>query len=264
MSVLRSKREVAFTEFERQMSNICKELKARLSTLPVRYHKYLDRKIYEPASHAFEAVIIANEKNAHNDKERQKRDALFRAALAEIGKLQKPLLAYWNIKDSKEGGMKQIADMIGREYGLIYGILGRKDVPPMIVTLQKKKMEELLFLGKMSELHKYCYQKIGHAPNDCTDFISARIADFADSALYHVVMANRKQPETRQEADEREKHLQSATDCLNGMQRPMLALWNLLDYSENTMNEWAGLLDEEIKLLEGLKKADKARYKDLK
>ena len=119
MSVLKRNREIAYTEFERQMCNICKELKARLSTLPVRYHKYLDRKIYEPASRAFEAVIIANEKNAYNDRERQKRDALFHAALADIGKLQKPLLAYWNIKDSKEGGMMQIADMIGREYGLI-------------------------------------------------------------------------------------------------------------------------------------------------
>ena len=264
MSVLKRNREIAYTEFERQMCNICKELKARLSTLPARYHKYLDRKIYEPASRAFEAVILANEKNAYNDKERQKRDALFYAALADIGKLQKPLLAYWNIKDSKEGGMKQIADMIGREYGLIYGILDRKDVPPMIVTLPKKKMQELLFLGKMSELHKYCYQKIGHAPNDCTDFISARIADFADTALYHVVLANHKQPETRQEAEKRAEHLQGAIDCLNGMQRPMLALWNLIEYSENTMDEWAGLLDEEIRLLEGLKKSDKARYKGLK
>jgi len=44
----------------------------------------------------------------------------------------------------------------------------------------------------------------------------------------------------------------------------MLALWNLMDYSENTMDEWSGLLDEEIRLLEGLKKSDKARYKGLK
>ena len=70
MSVLKRNREIAYTEFERQMCNICKELKARLSTLPARYHKYLDRKIYEPASRAFEAVILANEKNAYNDKER--------------------------------------------------------------------------------------------------------------------------------------------------------------------------------------------------
>lgn len=263
MAVIRRKRAVAYTEFERQMENICKELKSRLASLPARYHKYLDRRIYEPASHAYSAVILANEQAANDEQGQAKRLTLFCAALEQLGKLQKPLLAYWNIKDSKEGGMKQIADMISREYALIYGVMRRKDRPPMLLTLPKQKIKNLQFLGVMCALHKYTYQKIGHAPNDCTDFISKQIAEFADTALYHVVLANYKIPTTRQEAEVRARHLQSAIDCLNGMQRPMLALWNLMEYSEKTMDDWAGLLDEELKLLEGLKKADKARYKGL-
>lgn len=263
MAVLRRKRAGAYTEFERQMGKICTEAKNRLNTLPTRYRKYLSRKIYEPASRAYEALILANEKAARNEAEQRKRTALFNTAVSQLVMLQKPLLAYWNIKDTSEGGMDQLANMINREFGLIYGVSGRKDMPPMILTLPKKKLKSLLFLSVMCDLHKYTYQKIGHAPKDCTDFISARIADFCDTALYHVVLANRKIPETRQEADDREAHLQSAIECLNGMQRPMLALWNIMDYSENTMDEWAGLLDEEIKLLEGLKKADKTRYKGL-
>lgn len=263
MAVIRRKRAVAYTEFERQTENICKELKSRLESLPARYHKYLDRRIYEPASHAYSAVILANEQETRDEQGQAKRLSLFCTALEQLGKLQRPLLAYFNIKDSKEGGMKQIADMVNREYGLLYGVMGRKDKPPMFLTLPKQKIKNLQFLGVMCRLHKYTYQKIGHAPNDCTDFISMRIAEFADTALYHVVMANHKIPTTRQEADARAQHLQSAIDCINGMQRPMLALWNLMEYSEKTMDEWAGLLDEELKLLEGLKKADKARYKGL-
>lgn len=263
MAVIRRKRAIAYTEFERQMENICKELKSRLGSLPARYHKYLDRRIYEPASHAYSAVILANEQETRDGQGQAKRLSLFHAALEQLSKLQKPLLAYFNIKDSKEGGMEQLASMINREYGLIYGVMGRKDKPPMFLILPKQKIKNLQFLGVMCRLHKYTYQKIGHAPNDCTDFISQRIAEFVDTALYHVVAANHKIPATRQEADARARHLQSAIDCINGMQRPMLALWNLMDYSEKTMDEWAGLLDEELKLLEGLKKADKARYKGL-
>ena len=264
MAVLRRKRAVAFSEFERQMGNLCKELKARLNTLPARYKKFLNHRIYEPASHAYSAVIIANEQNSRDSSGAKRRTAMLHEALAQLAKLQKPLLAYWNLKDSTEGGMKQVVDMVNREYALIYGVLNRKEVPPMILTLPKRKAKELLFLGKMCELHRYTYQRIGHAPNDCTDFISMQIAEFVDSALYHVVMANHKMPETKDEADRRMQHLTSAVDCLNGLQRPILALWNLMDYSERIMDEWAGLLDEEIKLLEGLKKADRTRYKDLK
>lgn len=264
MAVLRRKRAVAFSEFERQMGNLCKELKARLNTLPSRYKKFLSRRIYEPANHAYSAVIIANEQNSRDSTGAKRRTAMFVEALGLLSKLQKPLLSYWNLKDSSEGGMKQVADMVNREYALIYGVMGRKDAPPMIVTLPKRKAKELLFLGKMCELHRYTYQRIGHAPNDCTDFISMQIAEFVDSALCHVVVANHRIPETKEEAERRIQHLTAAVDCLNGMQRPMLALWNLMDYSERIMDEWAGLLDEEIKLLEGLKKADKTRYKDLK
>lgn len=134
----------------------------------------------------------------------------------------------------------------------------------MIVALPKSKIQRLAFLQKMSELHKYTYQKIGHAPNDCKDFISGKIADYIDTALCAVVLANHKIPETRAEADKRAGHLQAAIDSLNAMQRPLLALWNIMEYSENTMDEWAGLLDEELKILEGLKKADQARYKDIR
>jgi len=263
MAVLRRNRNVAFCEFERQMMNICRELKSRLGSLPARYHKYLDRRIYEPANQAYSAVIRANELNNKNSGARKKRQELFLESLQCLAKLQRPMLAYWNIKDSSEGGMEQMADMINREFGLLYGVMNRTEVPPMFLTLPKRKVKELAFLRTMSALHKYCYQKIGHAPDGCTDFIGRQIAEFADAALYHVVAANRKMPETKLEADQRARHLQEAIDNLNALQRPILALWNLMEYSEKTMDEWAGLLDEELKLLEGLKKADKARYSGL-
>lgn len=263
MAVLRRKRAVAFTEFERQMANICKELNARLNTLPARYHKYLDRRIYEPANQAYTDTILANEQNSSTPGAIEKRRTFFEDALLCLAKLQPPLLAYWNLKDSSEGGMDHLADMVNREYALIYGVMKRTEAPPMMLTLPRQKAKELQFIKTMCDLHKYSYQKIGHAPAGCTDFIGQQLAALADAALYHVIAANRKMPETKQEALQRAQHLQEAIDSLNGMQRPVLALWNLMDYSERTMDEWAGLIDAELKLLEGLKKADKGRFSAL-
>lgn len=264
MSVLRSKRKTAFSEFERQMGIIVRHTSDRLNSVPMRYRKFIYPKIYDPTNRAYTDVILANEQNVKTPEGSRQRSALFTDALRAILSLQKPLLSLWNILDIREDGAKQWADMLNREIALIFGVTKREEVQPMIVALPKSKIQRLAFLQKMAELHKYTYEKIGHAPNHCKDFLSGRIADHIDTALCSVVLANHKIPETRTDAEKRERYIQAAIDSLNAMQRPLLALWNIMDYSEKTMDDWAGLIDEELKLLEGLKKADRARYKDLR
>ena len=134
----------------------------------------------------------------------------------------------------------------------------------MFHTLKKGKFQRLAFLGKMAELHRYTFQKTAHAPNDAFDALSVRIDDFATNALYDVVMANDREPKTRAQAQTRDAYLKDAIDNLNAMQRPMVGLWNIMQYSENIMDEWAGMIDEEIRILVGLRDADRARYKNLR
>lgn len=237
----------------------------RLRSVPARYHKFFDTRIFDPVSRAYAETILANEANGRTEQGRAERTALLNDAVRQLCKLQAPMLGYFSVMESKEGGAQQWADAINTEFRLLYALLKKEETPPMIITLPKKdKVKRLAFISVMLALHKYTYQKIGHAPNVCKDSISIKIAEFADAALCGVVLANRKQPATRAEAQAREANLQSAIDNLNGMQRPLLALWNVVDYSENTMDEWAGLLNEELKILEGLKKADTARYKQLR
>lgn len=263
MSVLRSKRKVAFSEFERQMANICRYTSDRLNAVPSRYRKFLYPKVYNPMNAAYTNLILANEQSARTKRGIEKRAIHFDVALKWVMSMQKPMLALWNIIDVKEESCKQWTEMFNKEIALIFGAAKKQEVQPMFVALPKSKMQKLVFLGKMAELHKFTYQKIGHAPEHCKDLLSCKIADFIDSALYCVVMANHKIPETKAEAQKRLEYIESAIDNLNGMQRPLLALWNIMDYSEKIMDDWAGLLSEELKILEGLKKADINRYKDL-
>lgn len=264
MSVLRSKRKTAYTEYLHNMAVICRYTKERLNPVPARYRKFICPKVYEPCSRGYTAAILANEQR-NTDEGKARRVALLESALKEMLKLQKPLIAAWNILGTEYESAGRWADIINREIGLLVGAMRNgKELPNMIVTLpRKEKIARLAFLKTMCDLHKYTYGKIGHAPNGCKDFISMKIAEFADAALCAVILANSKIPETKADAKRREDYINAAIDNLNGMQAPLLALWNLMDYSERIMDEWAGLLSDELKLLEGLKKADRERFKNL-
>lgn len=264
MSVLKNKRKTAFSEFERQMLLLCRYTKDRLNSVPARYKKFINPKIYDPTNKAATAVILANEQNSRTAQGQKRRLVMFKAAVQQLVSLQKPLLAAWNLLGIEEESTARWADMINREFALIWGVTKWKEAQPMIIALPKRKMEKLEFLKTMAELHRYTYMKIGHAPTHCKDTISDRIADFVNTALCEIVLANHKIPETKAEATERAAHIQSAIDSLNGLQRPLLALWLIQDYSENEMDEWAGLIDKELRLLEGLKTAEAERYKNLK
>lgn len=265
MSVLRSRRGIAYSEFERNMWKLHINLESRMQALPARYKKHVCDKLYIPLNRAYNALIIADEQKGSAAAAKEKRQKHFKLAMKYIMQMEKPLLSFCNIRDVSDAGLEEINGAINREIALIYGVTGwPKEGKPVFHTLKKDKFKKLAFLGKMAELHRYTFQKTSHAPNGCFDALSTRIDDFATNALYAVVMANEKQPETRAEAQRRDAWLKEAIDNLNGMQRPMVGLWNIIEYSEATMDEWAGMIDEEIRILTGLREADRARYKDLR
>lgn len=75
MAVLRSKRTLAYSEFERQMAKIHKDLSERMHALPARYKKHVCKKLYEPMNRAYDALILSDEQKGHSktaDEKRQK------------------------------------------------------------------------------------------------------------------------------------------------------------------------------------------------
>lgn len=265
MSVLKNKRNTAFSEFERQAMNLVTYTKERLNRLPSRYEYFILPRIYNPINKALAELIFANEIYGFNEASCKKRNEHFQTAVWCLQNTQKPLFSAWNILDVEEESSLNWANKINIVIALIWGVTKwNKREMPMIIPLPKKKMQKLEFLKTMGELHLYTYKKIGHAPRYCRDTLSSEIAMFIDTALYEIIIANYKQPTTKAEAQARAEHLQAAIDNLNALQRPLFALWLVQDYSEHEMNDWSGLIDKELKLLEGLKKSDVTRFKSLK
>ena len=264
MGVIRSKRGVAYSEFERNMWGIHNDLEARMHALPSRYKKHICDKLYEPMNQCYNALIIADEQKGSAEAAKEKRQKYFKAAMVYLIRMEKPMMAFFNIRDVSEGGAEAIEKALNYEIALIYGAAGwPKEEKPVFHILDRRKFKRLAFLGNMSKLHKYTFQKTAHAPNDCFDALSVRIDDFCTNALYDVAMANLREPRTKKEAETRDAWLKDAIDNLNAMQRPMVGLWNIMDYSEKIMDEWSGMIDEEIRILTGLREADRNRYKNL-
>ena len=61
MGVLRSRRAIAYSEFERHMWKIHINLESRMHALPARYKKHVCDKLYAPLSRAYDALIMADE-----------------------------------------------------------------------------------------------------------------------------------------------------------------------------------------------------------
>ena len=264
MGVLRSKRGIAYSEFERNMWKIHIDLENRMHALPVRYKKHICDRLYEPMNRAYNALIIADEQKGSASAAKDKRQKYFTMGIHYLMQMEKPLMAFFNIREISENGAESIEKAMNYEIALIWGVTGwPKEEKPVFHILNKTKFKRLAFLGKMAELHRYTFQKTAHAPNDCFDALSVRIDDFATNALYDVVMANVREPRTREEARTRDAWLKDAIDNLNAMQRPMVGLWNIMQYSEKIMDEWAGMIDEEIRILTGLREADRKRYSGL-
>lgn len=265
MGVLRSRRGIAYSEFERNMEILHKNLADRMHALPARYKKHLCEPLYEPMNRCLNALIIADEQKGSAQAAKEKRQKYFRLGMHHLMRMEKPLIAFCIIRDVSDGGMDEIEKAMNYEIALIYGAAGwNKEGKPVIHLYNREKFKRLAFLHKMAALHRYTFQKTAHAPNDCFDALSARIDQFATNALYAVIMANQREPKNRAEAAIRDAWLKDAIDNLNAMQRPMVGLWNIVEYSENTMDEWAGMIDEEIRILIGLREADRKRYSSLK
>ena len=267
MSVLARKRQQASTEFEMNCARLVRLTVQRCDSIPKRYQKLVRPKLMQPTMAAYHAVIMANEGDARTEEGREYRRMLFDRVTRFLIALQKPMAVYWSLFDTKEGGRREWIDLVCKELALIDGAArygdGEREVP-MIRTFELEYSDDRIFVNKMRDLHKYTYSKICAVPLEYKDHLSDQILQFVDDALFCVLRGNDGIPSTRKQYEARDKYFKRAIDNLNGLQRPLYALWNVMLYSENTMDEWAGQINECIKLIQGVRNSDKKRFGRLK
>ena len=126
MGVRRSARGIAYSEFERNMWKIHIDLESRMHALPVRYKKHVCDPLYTPMNRAYDALIIADEQKGPSQAAKEKRKQYLEIAIGYILEMERPLMAFFNIRDVSENGEEQIEKALNYEIALIYGAAGRQ------------------------------------------------------------------------------------------------------------------------------------------
>lgn len=261
MAVLRSKRQLAKTEFENTFATLYNEVKRYTIAIPRRRQKWLCKEINKLMNQAYRDVIEVND-YYHIDKviTAEHRKQMACVAAGHLYDLEKPMIVMWNVQRFETDKMARLVDLFNRELGLLNKINKYTERTDGFMMLDWRAVNNAEFLKTMSELHRYTHGKVANARMDYDDTSGALLIQAVDDALYSLMKANRKIPTTRKEYEKRRDNISRAIMCLKEMNRYLLSYFNLQCYSERVMSEWTKLLTQEQKLLYAIQSSDKKRF----
>lgn len=107
MTVLARKRKQSPTEFEMNCAKLVRYTVERASNVPNRYKKFIRPKLCKLVSIAYYDVIMGNEANTRTEDGKKERTKLLDDAIRTLLKTQKPLVVYWSLFETSEGGIRE-------------------------------------------------------------------------------------------------------------------------------------------------------------
>lgn len=262
MSVLRSKRSIAQTEFENTFEKLYQHSKSQTSKVPKRRKRWICYNIDRIMNELYNEIMELNEGIYLREYTDEEKIEHLRKILILLHSIEKPLFVFWNIQDYEMRKMISWCKLLQSEFDLLINMSGFKKKYRFCV-LDRKRIREVDFLRNMSEFHKYVHGKVVNAPCAHDDTSGSLLIKLVDDAFYDVMEANKKIPETNSQFKKRKEHIAHAIKSLYKIQRQTIFYFNLMGYSENVMNEWSNYLTTEIKLLQALQKSDSKRFQDL-
>lgn len=263
MAVLKSKRNISKYEFEHTFSDLYAYSRNRTMRIAKRKQKWLCYNIDNLMNNMFDIIMELNEGRFFSENPNEEKLSLIRELLNQLSTLEKPLMVLWNIEQYETKKMVNWATLVNKEINLLNMMSTNENTPRHITVLDWRKIHEIQFLSKMSELHRYVHGKVIHVKNCYDNTSSSLLIKLADDAFYSLIVANYKIPTTQSEYKKRKENISKAISSLCKMNRPMIFYFNVMGYSEHIMREWSDLLTSELKLLYALQKSDRMRFSDL-
>lgn len=264
MSVVKALRNQSSYEYDNTFNIIYKELVCRMQRIPKRKQEYVAKPLCDVLNTEFDNIAKISY-GFFRGRIDDKYD-LISYAIKTLFTIEKPLMVYQVIERIETKKIRRIADMIENEQALLNGLLpdDRKHSHKSFLVLNWDYINKADFMSNMIQLHRYTYSKVIHASKSLKYTSSSMLLSIVDDALYQLVKANRKIPETYNEYMFRKKCISNAIQRLEQANRPMLAYFNVMQYSERIMMEWSDMLVKEITKLRALQQSDAKRFKNLK
>lgn len=266
MSVIVAKRNLSKIQYVESFRQLQLYTQKKLEKIPKRKRKWLRDPIAKIMNETFDMIIeIANDYFLYGIKILSKQDSA-RLIIDSLLSLQKPLLSLWNIENylypTKK--MEYWCKLINEEVRQI-AIMGNIELNnyDKMFILDYTGIEQMNFLSNMCDLHWFVHSKLTSLNEHIRATGGLCLIKLIDEALFRVFNANRIYPTTKEEYELRAENISIAIKCLKEMEIPMLSLFTLELFSEGVMRQWVKQLNEEMKMLNGLQKSDKTKFKNL-
>lgn len=140
----------------------------------------------------------------------------------------------------------------------------------MSVYKSKRGESSIQFIEVARKIECHTLEQCLKVPKRYTFLLSTRIMDLAAAVYDNVVSANSVYPTNQHEAQTRRDYLIAANAALQSLDRQLGLLAGVLRKNpenfkgfEHAFMTWGELINEEAKLISGIRRSDRARYKDL-
>ena len=260
MGVIKSKREISRYEYAYRFIKLYNFTEIKLSKMAKRKYRWLGAPIAAKMNGMRDEIMQIFDPYYESGKTLQEQCL---SVIKGLLSLQKPLLALWNVEGYTEKRMEKWISLIEMEIDLLADLGGFEKRKGYMFILDYEAINRLDCMKYMSKLHKMIYTKSVSLPAYCRETKGSYLMEIADTALFRLARGNRKIPETKEEYETRKNDFSRAMNCIKSMEQPMFAVFNLMNYSTETMEEIAGLITETEKLLAGLMKSDEERFAGL-
>lgn len=133
----------------------------------------------------------------------------------------------------------------------------------MSVIKSKRGESGMEFLHTARELQMYTIQKCVSFPKRYTFYVGQPIAALAVSIHNNVKMGNGMYPLNPQEVQRRRNYFLAARGELDCLVSQIEIAQGLFGIEQNVMEHWMGLVEKELRLVDGILKKDRERYKNI-
>ena len=134
----------------------------------------------------------------------------------------------------------------------------------MSVVKSERSTSEMEFLHTARELEIYTIRRCVNIPKRYTFYLGQKIAEISTHIYNCVVCANSIFPQNQHEAQIRRDYLIHAVSELHALVAQIEIASEIIGLDADKMHAWMDRVNREIRLVKGLMKKDKERYRDLK
>lgn len=277
MTVLKNKQNTSALEYERNFMGLYDYMKNLIDGFPRRWQKPLGKPMKEDLNEIYDRITKITD--MYVEKEGPKvRYKLCEETIRALEDYAKWIYLYWILSEGRNGikpapvrKREFMAKMFNREIYLLAGVMRfidrKKRYGPISVHYMKEfhpdDIKGVVFLEKLSELNSMVYPKSIRIPEAERDEEMTLACRLIRDAFYNAYEGNREQAFDKESYARRRRYLGAAISQLYRLNRPMLKMFMVHMFSNEDMTKITNLINDSLKLLQGLQEADKERYGNL-